>query len=588
MKKIILALLLFWSLVMIDKVKAKKSFNIPHGISLEKLQALYEKGKIPKGVRNKLIRNRIFQKKQKIEEADKKLQASIEIAKDQDPFYFFEPNVGVLSDEQKTFLGEYLKPEDIPDRVDGQLDALLCTSPEIGIAGGNQSSKTTTTCIRVFIQATGEIPFSLQDVFPQELLPKKFPQRWRVCGVSDATLSSTIFPTYKKWVPRSYLKNGSWADSFSSKQSTLFLYRGGEEIGSIEFKTYRQDVETYQGPPLDGIAYDEEPTSAIYEENILRFVTADRINIFFGFTPTGGLTWLADHFADTGNEAHAEKSLFLLCTATNKAANLDVVRQICDRVKEDYKILKMRLLGEFISLSGLVYGRVFDRKIHVIPPFFDNLPPEKKKEYFCVSGWDSHSVSPTAGVFILVDREGICYVDRCYYKQADTEEIKADFHRTVKECGYRMGWSRIDPSTDSNAVVFSGRNIFKELSRGKNAIPALGKSDKFKGSKFAGVDIIKKRLRAAAIVKGYREGKMEEKPLYVVDRPENKLLIKSFSTLERDTYADEDKKGEKDDIREGKHHLHAALRYANQRRINWIASVVEVPEYEPDNEWTNY
>lgn len=526
-------------------------------------------------------------------QAKEDLSKVVEQAKEADPFYFFEPNTGVLSDKQKAFLREQLsrfpefKEEDIPDRVDGQDEAIICTSPEVGVAGGNGSSKSTTIAVRIYIQMTGELPFSLQDIFPKELLPKKFPQRWRLTGVSDSQLEDTVYPAFKTWVPRRFLKKNSWSDSFSAKNSTLYLYNNGKEIASLQFKTNRQDVSTFQGPDLDGNGYDEETRTDIYDENMQRLRAAERINIIHGFTPTGGMTWLADHFADVGPENNDKISLFKLCTVTNKAVNLDNIRKICERI-DSYNELRMRLLGEFISLSGLVYGRVFDRNIHVIPPFFDNLPPEEKRDYLCVSGWDSHGVSPTAGVFILVDREGICYVDRCYYKQSDTEEIKADFHRIVKECGYRMGWSRIDQSTDSNIIAFSGRNIFKELSRGKNAIPAMDKSEKARGSIRTGVDIIKKRLRAAAIVKGFREGKMEEKPLYIIDRPENKLLIKSFSTLERDTYADEDKKGEKDDIREGKHHLHAALRYANQRRINWVAPYIEVPEYKPDNENVNY
>jgi phage terminase large subunit-like protein len=566
-------------------------YRVPSKLSPEQIVELYKKGKITKGHKNKLLRARVEKINKIVSATEEKIAKITETAKKEDPFWFFEPNTGRLNKEQKEFLAEYLNPEDIPDRVDGQDQALLCTSPEVGVSGGNGSAKTTTTIIRTLIQSTGSLPIALKDIFPKELLPQKFPQRWRFVGVSDAQLEDTVYPRFKEWTPKKHLKNGKWSDSFSSKNATLHLYDGKEEIATIQFKTNRQDVETFQGPDLDGVVYDEEPRSDIYDENLQRFRAATRINILFGFTPTNGLTWLADHFEECGPEANADRSFFMLCTATNKAANFDNLRIIYNKVKakNPYPVLKMRLLGEFVSLSGLVYGHVFNRSIHVIPPFFEFLPKEKRFEnYLVVSGWDSHTVTATAGVFVLVDREGICYVDRCYFKKTDTEQIKTDFHQIKNECGYRMGWSVFDKSNDSTHPIFGDRNIFLELTRGKNAIPAAKKSEKKTGSRKDGVGVIMNRLRAAAILTGEAEGEMEEKPLFIVDRPENKVIINSFRTLENDSYANPDVKGEKDDIREGKHHHHAALRYVCQKKVSWIPPVVNVPEYEPVNEVVNY
>lgn len=555
------------------------------------INKLYLNGHITKARRDKIFKVRIAKLQSKVTAIDKKAETARQEAALVDPFWFFEPNTGILGKREKDFLAEFLKPEDIPDRVDGQDQAIFCTSPEIGIAGGNGSAKTTSTIMRILIQSTGAVPFALQGKFPEELLPKKFPQRWRHVGECDAQLADTIYPRYKQWVPRQFLKNSSWDDSFSSKFSTLHLTKGKQEIASIQFKTNKQDVETFQGPDLDGIGYDEETRSDIYDENLQRFRAADRINIIHGWTPTKGLSWQTDLFEGCGPDSHAARSLFMLCTATNKVANFDNLRIIFNKVKEknSYDVLKMRLLGEFISLSGLVYGQAFNRSIHVIPPFYEHIPKEDRYANFITySGWDPHTVTATAGVFVLVDREGICYVDRCYSEQADTEQIKNDFHLVKNYAGYRMGWSAFDKSCDSNMVVFGGRNIFLELTRGKNAIPAGKKSAKFTGSINTGVDNIIKRLRAAAIMEGAATGQLEEKPLYIVDRPENRPLINSFRTLERDVHANEDLKGEKDAIREGKHHLHAALRYIFQNRVHWLPAVQRVPDYVAMNERTNY
>jgi hypothetical protein len=70
-----------------------------------------------------------------------------------------------------------------------------------------------------------------------------------------------------------------------------------------------------------------------------------------------------------------------------------------------------------------------------------------------------------------------------------------------------------------------------------------------------------------------------------MDRPENKLLIKSFKTLQRETWANEDAKGLKDKIAEGVHDHHACVRYILQRRFSWRSAIVESPEpLIPDRE----
>ena len=498
-----------------------------------------------------------------------------EEAKAHDPFWFFEPSDGSISDDRREFLKQYLKEEDIPQKIDSQLDALLSDSPIIGVFGGNQSGKSTICGIKRYIQTTGEVPLALEGIYPKERLRVDFSRtmKIRVVGVDHKTMLNTLIPTYQKWAPRDYLKNGSWSDSFSSTQNTLFLYKKGisHPIASFEFMTNQQDVESFQGPPLDGLNYDEEPKQAVHKENLMRFTTAEKVDIMFGMTPTNGLTWVYDLFQmdDMGGERIES---FKLASVTNKKANLSSLRQILDEVKDNYEELKMRLLGSFVSLSGLVYGNLFNRGIHVIEPFFERLSPVEKRDYLVVCGLDPHLVTPTAMVFLLIDRENNYYVDRCYFRDKDTEVVKQDFWDIVKAHGYRIGWSVTDTSSNSSITAFGGRNIFRELRTGVKAIPSLRTSEKYDGSIKAGVDEMKKLLKV---------GEKGKPRLFVVNRPDNKALIQSFRTLERDTYADEDKNGPKDRIKEGKHHLHSALRFIFQFHCNWYPAqdVTPQPEY---------
>ena len=509
------------------------------------------------------------------------LKELIKSLKNEDPFYYYEPNDGCITAEKKAFLEKYLMPDDIPASLDSQLDVHKCASPIIAVTGGNQSSKTVSLVIEAYIQATGELPLSLKDIYPAEKLPSPYSgqiKNLRVVGVDYKQLMNTLLPAFIQWCPRKFLKNGSWSDSFSSQQGKLFLYKNKEIISNIEFMTNQQEVASFQGPPLHWLGYDEEPEEKIHEENLLRFATAEQLRIMFSFTPTSGMTWATDMLMkgiDRKGDNIADKiSVFKLCSICNKKANMKVLEQILNEIT-DYNVLKMRLLGEVISLSGLVYGNCFSRQ-NIVEPFYEGLSKEKKKDYLCLAGIDPHSVTETAMVFVLIDREGNGYVDKCYFKARDTEEIRKDFWQIVSENEYRIGWSVCDKSADSSIIAFGGRNLYQELKMPiydkirsatlTKGIPALRTSEKFEGSIKAGVDTIKRRLK---------DGK-----LFVVDRPENKELVLSFKTLERDTYANEDKSGKKDRIKEGRHHLHAALRYIFQFPVNYYENRVNTPAPE--------
>lgn len=483
--------------------------------------------------------------------------------KESDPFWYYEPSNGSVSEDGKKLMAEFLKPEDIPEgALQGQLDVHLSESEIILDAGGNQGGKTTAGCIEALITATGALPYSLEKIYPKSKMPQKGVNHVRVVGVDHQTFLRNLLPTYQKWVPKEFLVDGRWDKSYNSEGRVLSLGKKGVLTGTIEFMTNQQDVESFQGPPRHKVVYDEEPRSEIYRENLMRFTTAERLNILFCMTPTSGLSWVKDAILDKG-ETEDGKSIacFKVPSITNKKANLAVLREIL-RGLGSYEEVKMRLLGEFVSLSGLVYGNRFNPKVHVIEPF------PITKDHFIVRGIDPHLVKPSACVELAVDREGIKYVIGCYLKDADTEELKKDLAERARE--YRLGWSIFDKSSDSTIRVFGDRNIFIEMTRGVNAVPGAFKSDKFTGSINAGVDEIKKDLKL--------NEKTGKPTLYFFNTPENKPIIQAMQSIERDTYANEDQKGKKDRIKEGKWDLHACLRYIYQRTVRWLPPQEQVVE----------
>lgn len=516
-------------------------------------------------------------------------EKEFETLKESDPFWFYEPTRNEVTEKQRIFLKEFLRPEDIPNRLDSAMDIHACTANIIGASGGNQSSKTTTCTIEDLIKACRKIPQSLQGIYPESKLPKKKFNRIRVvCEDYQNGILKHNLPNLRRWTPRDYLIDGQWNKSWSAEKMQLTLVHPEEKqiCATIELMTNNADVGTFQGPPLDRIRFDEEPREDIFDENIARFVTSDRLDIAFGMTPTKGLSWVYDRLwnKDTVQGSNSVR-WFQLCSLSNPKANLETLREICKNIK-NYDELKMRLLGEWISLSGLIYGVYFKRRVHVIAPEKLGLGPGEYLDCHCDSknlgrlnikiedmqhdpkcpflqyvmflGLDPHEVKPTAATFVCVDREETVFVDRCYKGDKTLKDVKRDITQIIGR--YRYGFGKCDPHADSDRTAFDNINAWKILTRGENSIPNLRKADAYKGSILAGVDIIRQMLI----------GKDESHPkLMIIDRPENQELIHSFRTLQRDTYANEDVRGPKNAIAEGKHDHHAALRYILQSPLNY-------------------
>ena len=490
----------------------------------------------------------------------------------QDPFYFFVPGKGDITEERRAFLREFLKEEDIPARLTGQDEIFQIDAPIIGLFGGNQSFKTTYWALRAYMFITGECPNSLRGKVPDSYFSKRHPVHVRVTGVDHKTFLKNLLPVYQYWAPRRFLKKGKWDESYSSEKMIVELKRDGVLYGTIEFMTNQMDVESFQGPPRHMMIYDEEPSYEIYKENLMRFVTAERIIIGFGMTPTKGLSWVKSRILDRQQDEQGNRiKCIKVSTVVNPKANLSVVREILKEV-DSYDERLMRILGEFISLGGLVYGKLFNRTIHLIEPF-----PVSWHGYVVYRGLDPHLVKQTYCIELAVDREENKYVIGCYRKDVDIADVKKDLAERIKargedERGLRTGWSRCDVSANSDIKALGDRNIYKELSRGENAVPALQTSDKYSGSINAGIDQIKQDLKV-----NERTGKPR---LFIFDIPENWVLVQAFESLERERALNEEKKGIPDKVAEGKYDAHAALRYVYQGSPKWLPPVLDTPEPE--------
>ena len=137
----------------------------------------------------------------------------------ENPYWSWTPNPSEIDDYGKEILRRYLRLEDIPQKVDGQLDALLSKANIRGISGGNGGGKTDVDTIDGIIKVTGELPDALK---PHEkhfewMLRRarnKF-EKGRVTGIDNKQLNRVVLATWQKYTPKEYLKGGVWENSYS-------------------------------------------------------------------------------------------------------------------------------------------------------------------------------------------------------------------------------------------------------------------------------------------------------------------------------------------------------------------------------------
>jgi phage terminase large subunit-like protein len=261
-------------------------------------------------------------------------------------------------------------------------------------------------------------------------------------------------------IPKSYLVNGSWEDSYDKELRTLTFANGS----TTEILTYEQDLEKFAGTSRHWIWYDEEPPKEIFTECSLRLLDTAG-HWWLTMTPVEGMTWTYD-------EVYAQYGLdpYLLVIEVDMDDNPYLTEEgkqlaLSGLSQED---LDARQHGRYISVGGLVYPE-FDPERHVIDPI--STPP----------GWmrfDSmdHGIrNPTAWLFSCVDHEGrVIVLDEHY----EAGRIVAHHARIVKEKdaefgepAYRVG----DPSI-RNIDPITGTSI--QLEYIYNGIPIiLGNND---------------------------------------------------------------------------------------------------------------
>jgi phage terminase large subunit-like protein len=323
--------------------------------------------------------------------------------------------------------------------------------------GGNRSGKTTAGVAEMIWYARGQHPYKRVYEPPVQL---------RVIGVDfKHGVGQILVPQYKRWVPPSMLKGGSWDRSFNNDRQILTLVNGSE----IEFMSYEQELDKFAGVPRHAIHFDEEPPMYIYNENVARLIDYNG-DAWFTMTPVEGMTWVYDQLYLPAIE-HRTSQVFVVEAHMqdnphiNQKGVMAFVEDLKERGEDD--AANQRLSGQFIQLGGLVFPQ-FDADLRKDKLFIKSyeLPP---KSWTWYESMDHGFKNPTAWLWHAVSPENEVVT---FWEEYASERIVKDWARIVHE--RRKSFGKIpeltvgDPSIaqhngitgTSVQIEYSNNNIF--------------------------------------------------------------------------------------------------------------------------------
>jgi phage terminase large subunit-like protein len=280
------------------------------------------------------------------------------------------------------------------------------SSPKKGrqYVGGNRSGKTTGGIAEDIYWLTGTHPY------------RKTPEPpviGRICTVDFKNgVDKIILPNLRQWLPTSYLKNGSWEDSYHSAKHLLTLENGSE----LEIMSYEQDLDKFAGVPRHFIHFDEEPPKNIFGECKARLVDY-RGSYWLTMTPVDGMTWTYDEIFEPGLEGDPLIDVVTVDMMDNPHIDQDEIADFLSGLDAEERIIRGK--GKYIAIGGLVF-KFFNSEEHIIDPI---VPTGSGWTYY--QSLDHGFNNPTAWVWHAVHTNGTVVTFDEHYKSEMTVEQHA-------------------------------------------------------------------------------------------------------------------------------------------------------------------
>jgi len=244
--------------------------------------------------------------------------------------------------------------------------------------------------------------------------------------------------TVKQWMPKDALRGGSWAKSWSPGARVLTLANGQK----AEFKSYDQDLLSFESAAVDYIWFDEEPTrKEIFTSCLLRLVARGG-RWLMTLTPVLSLQGkgaIAEQLWDRRHEPDVDYQCVQLYTGDNPHLPAVEVAKLSKLPPEEQQV---RLYGAFARLGGRILSE-FDPRRHLVP---DHLPDLSLRHFLIIDpGWH------VAGhLFAAVDTKGRIVLYAEHYAQQE-----AIPHRMAVLHGLWQAFGKPDYDVIGDAAAFA-------------------------------------------------------------------------------------------------------------------------------------
>lgn len=259
--------------------------------------------------------------------------------------------------------------------------------------GGNRSGKTYGSVLDAIWRVTKTHPFR------PELNAIVEPIRGRHVAVSiEEGLNQIVLPLYEKYMPKRFLVNNSWDDSYHKQSRKLILKDGS----FIEFMTYEQATEKFAGTSRHFVAFDEEPRLDIWHECIMRLLDTDG-DWWIAMTPVEGVTWTFTEIVQPYSEG---KRPYALVLWVNTLDNPHIKKEAYDRTMANFneEDRLARSEGNYNFDRGLIY-KEFNKDENIYRGEF-TIPHSENSSWLIYTSLDSGWKHPAAWLWHAVHESG--------------------------------------------------------------------------------------------------------------------------------------------------------------------------------------
>lgn len=315
--------------------------------------------------------------------------------------------------------------------------------------GGNRSGKS--------LGSTIEGIWWVTKTHPWRKLPEG-PIRGRVVAVDFLNgVDKIILPLWKQWLPKKYLINGSWEESYSRERHVLTLNNGS----FVEFMSQDQDLDKFAGSSRHFIHFDEECPKTIWQECLARLVDTNG-DWWMSQTPVQGMEWILDDVYIPAKEGTKDIGIVEASMEDNPSLSREAIDRYMESLSEEERLVRRN--GQYVHLGGAVFPE-FSPITHCIPR--GQFKPTSRHRI--IRTMDSGYTNPTVWLWMAVDEDGTIVVFKEHYQAKwnvaqHAEVVNKITNEILRESGAELFLTTGDPAI-KQTKEHTGTSILHEYSK---------------------------------------------------------------------------------------------------------------------------